>query len=625
MELRPGYKQTEVGVIPEDWEVCRLDSLGAGTVPPIKAGPFGSSLTKDTYVPTGYKVYGQEQVIRGDYLYGDYYISHSKYQELESCAVSPGDVLLSLVGTAGKLLVVPDDAPAGVINPRLIRFSFDKKRVCPQFFKDLFETGQVQSFLARYAQGGTMGVLNAGMLRPISISLPPLPEQRVIAAVRSDVDDLIAKIDQLIAKKRDIKQAAMQQLLTGHKRLPGFHGEWKASTLKQAAEISTGINKPISEMGSGTLYVTVQDLYDGTSIQIQRLGRIRVSPLEVQAKALVVSDIVLGKSSVKRDGIGFPSRFLGSKEPVVFSGFTYRARARQGIADATFLFYALRWNKTRQWLVDNSQASALTNINQSIVDAIPVPLPSVPEQTAIASVLSDMDAEIAALEARRDKTRDLKQGMMQALLSGRIRLIHSVKADTADKEQKESAHAGHNWVINEAVVISALAAKFGSRKFPLGRMRYTKLSYLMHRHVEKQAEGYLKKAAGPYNPETRYKGPEAIAQKNCYIEAVQSDKLTGFIAARNIDKALDYFNKWYSSEVLAWLEQFRYEKNESLELLATVDMASQDLQANGKKITVEAVKNVLRVHPEWRPKLKREIFSDAHIEQAMTKCQELFG
>ena len=143
MELKSRHKLTEAGVIPEDWEVCRLDSLGSGAVPPIKAGPFGSSLTKDTYVPNGYKVYGQEQVIRGDYLYGDYFISLSKFRELESCSVNPGDILLSLVGTAGKLLVVPDDAPAGVINPRLIRFSFDRKRVCPQFFKELFEAGPV--------------------------------------------------------------------------------------------------------------------------------------------------------------------------------------------------------------------------------------------------------------------------------------------------------------------------------------------------------------------------------------------------------------------------------------------------------------------------------------------------
>ncbi len=119
-ELPKGYQQTEVGVIPEDWEVRELESLGTGTIPSIKAGPFGSALTKDTYVPMGYKVYGQEQVIRGDHLYGNYFISIDKFRQLESCAVRPGDILLSLVGTAGKVLVVPENAPPGIINPRLI-------------------------------------------------------------------------------------------------------------------------------------------------------------------------------------------------------------------------------------------------------------------------------------------------------------------------------------------------------------------------------------------------------------------------------------------------------------------------------------------------------------------------
>jgi type I restriction enzyme S subunit len=198
--------------------------------------------------------------------------------------------------------------------------------------------------------------------------------------------------------------------------------EWETSTLKQVAEISAGINKPISEMGSGALYVTVQDLYDGRSIRIQRLGRIRVSPLEIHAKALVVGDIVFGKSSVKREGIGFPSQFLGGDEPVIFSGFTYRARALQRTADAVFLFYALRWNKTRQWLIDNSQASALTNINQSIADAIPIPLPPLPEQRAIAGVLGDVDALLGALTQLIAKKRDLKQAAMQQLLTGQTRL-----------------------------------------------------------------------------------------------------------------------------------------------------------------------------------------------------------
>ena len=127
---------------------------------------------------------------------------------------------------------------------------------------------------------------------------------------------------------------------------------------------------------------------------------------------------------MKKEGIGYPSIFLGCVEAAVFSGFSYRARARRDVADASFLFYALRSARTRRWLIDNSQASALTNINQKIADAIPIRMPpTITEQTAIAIILSDMDAELATLETRREKTRALKQAMMQELLTGRTRLV----------------------------------------------------------------------------------------------------------------------------------------------------------------------------------------------------------
>jgi type I restriction enzyme S subunit len=153
------------------------------------------------------------------------------------------------------------------------------------------------------------------------------------------------------------------------------------------------------------------------------LGRLQVSSTEIQQKELRMGDLVFGKSSVKREGIGYPSQFLGCKEPVIFSGFAYRARARRGISDARFLFYALRSEPCRRWLIDNSQASALTNINQTIAENIPVRMCPLAEQTAIAEVLTDVDAELTALERCRDKTRDLKQAMMQELLTGKTRLV----------------------------------------------------------------------------------------------------------------------------------------------------------------------------------------------------------
>jgi type I restriction enzyme, S subunit len=417
--VKPGYKQTEVGVIPEEWEVAPIRQKGE--VLTGKALAVEAPGKKRPYLRT-------KNVFDGRIDIDDVLTMPMTDEQFAQFQIRNGDVLLNegqSIELVGRCAMYQDEYPEPcAIQNALLRFRA-RAGVSEKFASYLFRYCQHTGVFARIAlQTTSVAHLGGSRFEKLRLAWPTEPEQRAIAEALSDVDGLLGGLDRLIAKKRDLKQAAMQQLLTGQTRLPGFHGEWEVKRLKQVAEISTGINKPLSEMGSGALYVTVQDLYDKTSIRTERLSRIKVSPSEIETRGLIVGDIVFGKSSVKRDGIGYPSQFLGCDEPVVFSGFTYRARARQGITDATFLFYALREEKTRRWLIDNSQASALTNINQTIADAIPVQLPpSVPEQTAIATVLSEMDGELAVLEERREKTRALKQAMMQELLTGRTRLV----------------------------------------------------------------------------------------------------------------------------------------------------------------------------------------------------------
>ena len=158
-----GFKKTKLGLIPEDWAVRELFTLGSSDRPTVKSGPFGSSLTKDRYVPDGYKIYGQEQVIRGDSSFGDYFITKEHYNELKSNSVKPGDVLISLVGTFGNVLVIPKGAQEGIINPRLVRLSFNEMVIAPKFFEYFFASKISQNQLNQRVQGGTMGVLNSEM------------------------------------------------------------------------------------------------------------------------------------------------------------------------------------------------------------------------------------------------------------------------------------------------------------------------------------------------------------------------------------------------------------------------------------------------------------------------------
>ena len=241
--------------------------------------------------------------------------------------------------------------------------------------------------------------LNLSNLDNFLVAMPPESEQRAIATALSDVDALLAKIDQIIAKKRDLKQAAMQQLLTGQTRLPGFSGEWEVKRLGDLLSYE-----------QPTPYLVKSAEYDnGNSVPVLTAGKTFILGYTNETEGVYLSPPV----------IIFDDFTTASK----FVDFTFKAKssamkilkAREGCAHIRFAFERMQiidfqlGDHKRYWISEYSK--------------LPIETPSLVEQTAISSVLSDMDAELAALEARRDKTRALKQGMMQALLTGRIRLV----------------------------------------------------------------------------------------------------------------------------------------------------------------------------------------------------------
>ena len=211
---------------------------------------------------------------------------------------------------------------------------------------------------------------------------------------------------------------------------------------------------------------------------------------------------------------------------------------------------------------------------------------------------------------------------MRQLLNGRVRLI----AETARTQTATQAKPSrHSWQFNEAVVIAALADQFGSEEFPLGRLRYTKFSYLLHRHSDGVIGGYLKKAAGPYNPRTRYGGPERIAETKGYTRRHRHGNFRGLVAGAHIEEARRYFEQWYGEKALTWLEQFRRRRNEELEVLTTVDMAAVELRDQGETVSPERVHRFLQDTPEWKQKLGRTAFTDAGIGRAIEESSRLFG
>ena len=214
------FKETKVGKIPETWEAGGfLNFVNPEDKNAIKPGPFGSSLKKSFYVEKGFKIYGQEQVISGNAFYGNYYVNEEKYKELEGFKVEAGDILISLVGTIGKILVVPDNFEKGIINPRLLKITPDKTKADSQFIAQLLKSDFLIEQMGKKSHGGTMNILNKGMLMSVTFGVPPITEQKEIAEILSAVDEKILVNKKLKSKLTLLKKGLMQDLLSGAKRV----------------------------------------------------------------------------------------------------------------------------------------------------------------------------------------------------------------------------------------------------------------------------------------------------------------------------------------------------------------------------------------------------------------------
>lgn len=622
MEVRPGYKHTDIGVIPEEWELTRLgdiaDVISGGTPKTSNAAFWNGGIKWCT--PTDITS------CSGKYLFEtNRTISRAGLDYSGATLCPAGAVLLCSRATIGEVRVAAVD----MCTNQGIKALVCDNGVDNEFL--YYKLLMMRDQMVGQAFGSTFLEISTKSIAALQLSLPPLPEQQAIAAVLRDVDALLQALDRIIAKKRDLKQAVMQQLLTGQTRLPGFRGEWEVRRLGDHVRfLKNGVYSRADLTGDGSLkYLHYGDIHasrhvmlDPNITEMPSLPRDRGRSLD----RLQDGDLIFVDASEDLDGVGKSVEIRGVSDIEVVAGLhTIAARFDKAVLADGFKGYLQFIPAFRAHLLRLAAGTKVYATNRAHIASAEIRLPSTSEQSAIAAVLSDMDAEIAALEVRRDKTRALKQAMMQELLTGRTRLVGPQILEMR-AEPRPSTVKRHNWAINEAVVIAVLVKHFGSEDYPLGRKRYTKLSYLLHRHAERKAEGYLKKPAGPYNPHTKYGGPEKIAKENGYIQEHTGPKgHIGFIAAGNIAQAETYFEKWYGREVIDWLEQFRYRKNDDLEVLTTVDMAVEELRTSGQDVSVTGVKGVISNHPDWNAKLDRPEFSDVNIASAIRQCKALFG
>ena len=479
--------------------------------------------------------------------------------------------------------------------------------------------------LATEASHGTKRI-PTGDLLATHVSLPRRAEQREITGALSDVDELLRTLDALIAKKRVTKQATMQQLLTGRIRLSGFSEKWQTKRMGSIGLSYGGLSgKKKGDFGNGSaLYLTFLSVLENIILNSSHTNSVHIVSGETQ-NLVAKGDLLFNGTSEMPSELAMAAVMGQQIDNLYLNSFCFGFRIHERKKySPLYLAYFFRSSEGRTIVSALAQGATRHNISKRQFLGLKLTIPSYCEQRAIVDILSDMDAEIVSLEKRRDKICAIERGMMQTLLTGRIRLVVSQKRRKYAAVLSSVAKQ-HNWQFNEAVVISVLARYFGTEQYPLGRMRYTKLLYLFHRHKEGYAEDYLQKAAGPYNPRNRYGGPERIALEKAYIRKHESGKFQGFVAGSHVREAEEYFGKWYGKEALQWLDQFRYRKNDELELLTTVDMAAVELLGADKEASVENVKKVILGHQEWKAKIDRRIFSDANLSRAIDEIRALFS
>jgi len=401
MELMPGYKRSDVGVIPDDWDAKPL-------------GEIGDSLIGLTYRPSEVRKYGtlvlrSSNVQNGTLCFDDNVFVDADIPE--RIMVRPGDILVCVRNGSRDLI-----GKSALIDERAVGMTFGAfmgvfRSEDGQFLRHVFQSGIFKKQINEHL-GATINQITNKSLNSFKVPLPPTDEERTeIARVLSDVDALLASLDQVIAKKRDLKQAAMQQLLTGKTRLPGFSGDWD---VVEFGDIATIRNEKIlcSSTPEGTPCVELEFIGQANG---RLLGYIEAKGASSKY-SFKEGDVLFGRlrAYLRKhwratfDGVCSTEIWpLIPRNERLYGGYLHLLVQMNSFVDAACVSYGTHMPRS-DW---------------AVLGKFEVQLPSVPEQAAISASLSNMDAELETLEKRLEKTRQLKQAMMQELLTGKTRLV----------------------------------------------------------------------------------------------------------------------------------------------------------------------------------------------------------
>lgn len=418
MEVKAGYKQTDVGVIPEDWDVKKLGSC-------LRRNPdYGINapgVTYDDALPTYLRITD----IDDEGKFSPSPKVSVRHPKTDAYFLEEGDLVFARTGASvGKsYLYQPIDGEL-VFAGFLIRVKPDEKVLSPAFLAQYVRSKRYWDWVgAMSARSGQPGV-NGQEYALLYLPLPPFPEQSAIASALSDSDALISSMQNLIAKKRNIKQGAMQQLLTGKKRLPGFGGEWIPLNMTEKSVLKARIGwqglTTAEYLDSGRYR-----LVTGTDFQNGRIDWSSCCFVDESRYAqdrniqLKHNDILLTKDGT----IGKVGYIESLPSPATLNSGVFVIRPKNDGYYPLYFYYVLTSRIFENFLTKLQAGSTISHLYQKDFINFSFMAPELSEQSAIAQVLSDMDAEIEELKQKLAKYRLMKQGMMQELLTGKRRLV----------------------------------------------------------------------------------------------------------------------------------------------------------------------------------------------------------
>lgn len=429
MQLKPrstssvqaGYKQTEVGVIPEDWEAEDIKQLTD-----VRDGTHDSP----KYADNGVFFITSKNLINGRINFNNApLISESDAIEIDKRSkVHEGDILISMIGTVGNAALVNFVPNFCIKNVALIKPY--KSKVSSDYLIQLYRSKKYGEYIENKLDGGIQKFISLGVLRSTKIPLPPTKaEQEAIAGALSDADAWIESLEQLIAKKRRIKEGASQALLTGKQRLPGFTGDWEVKTVGEVILKSFCGPSPTCEevniQGNdewGVLKTTAITWKDGWSwkkhkkLPTQYWGKTNIE--------IKYGDVLVTKAG-PRHRVGVAAWVDFTPGHIIPSGKMICLRPKTGIILPMLLASGIASEDAQSFLDQRTTGMAESQLNYENKDLLdtPIQVPTKAEQTAIGEILSEMDAELDALAGKLSKARQIKQGMMQELLTGKTRLV----------------------------------------------------------------------------------------------------------------------------------------------------------------------------------------------------------